>query len=248
MGEFAPRLRARAAGLLYLVVILCGAFAEAFVRQRLVVAGDAPATAAGILANEQLYRWAFVADLVPLLCNALLAVLFFGLFRVVSRSAAALVVIFLVLGSAIQAAVLLFHLAPLILLKASSGLVALPGDQAEALAYFSIRMQSTGYNIALAFFGSFGLTLGYLIFRSAFMPRILGVLMAVAGLCYLTNSMLSFVAPSLSSILLLLPVLLGEGGLTLWLLFAGVNDERWRARAEAAAADPFTTSRQEREV
>lgn len=238
---YLPSIRARAIGFLYLLVILCGAFAEAFVRQRLLIAGDSQATAANIIANEQLYRWAFVADLFPLFLNALLAVLFFGLFRHVSRSVSGLVVIFLVLGSAVQAAMLLFHLAPLLLLKGSTALAALQGDQAEALAYLSLRLQGGGYNIALAFFGCFGLSLGYLIFRSTFLPRLLGVLMAIAGLCYLTNSMLTFLAPSLSSILVLLPVILGEGGLTLWLLIAGVDDEKWeRVREDDRGGTGFS--------
>lgn len=228
-GSYSPTVRARAIGFLYLLVILCGAFAEAFVRQRVLVAGDPRATAANILANEQIYRWAFVADLFPLFLNAFLAVLFFGLFKHVNRSVAGLVVIFLVIGSAVQAAMLLFHLAPLLLLKGSAALAALQGDQAEALAYLSLRLQGTGYNIALAFFGCFGLSLGYLIIRSTFLPRLLGVLMVIAGLCYLTNSMLTFLAPSLSSMLIILPVILGEGGLTLWLLVAGVDDERWES-------------------
>lgn len=231
-----PRLKARLAGGLYLVVIAGGAFAEAFVRMRLIVPGDAAATAANILAHEQLYRWGFVADLVPLLCNMLLAVLFYDLFKVVNKGVAALVVAFTLTGTAIQASVLLYHLAALMLLKGGPALAALPPEQTQALAYFALRLQTSGYTLALVFFGCFGLCLGYLIWKSTFLPRLLGVLMAVAGLCYLTNSLVSVIDPSSASILFLLPVLLGEGGLTLWLLIAGVNASRWNVRA--GASDP----------
>jgi Domain of unknown function (DUF4386) len=232
--SFSPRGAARAAGLLYLIVILLGAFAEAFVRQNLIVGGDAAATAANLLANEGLYRLGFVADLLPLLCNVLLAVLFYALFRVVSRGAAALAVLFSLIGTAVQASILLFHLAPLTILHGGPALAALPADQAQSLAYLCFRLQSVGYNIALAFFGCFGLLLGSLIWRSGFMPRLIGVLMMIAGFCYFLNSMLGFVAPSLASMLLLMPCLLGEGSLTLWLLLKGVNVERWEARRVAA--------------
>lgn len=107
-SEMSPRRDARIAGLLYLIVIVAGAFAQAYVRQRLVVPGDAAATAANLVANEQLYQWGFVADLIPLLCNVILAVIFYQLFSVVNRSIAALAVLFALLGTAIQAAVLVF--------------------------------------------------------------------------------------------------------------------------------------------
>lgn len=226
-----PRRDARIAGAPYLVIIICGAFAEAFVRQRLTVPGDPAATAVNILAQEQLYRLGFVADLVPLLCNMVLAVLFYDLFRIVSTRVAALVVLFILAGTAIQASVLVYHLAPLILLQSVPSDMLTHG-QVEGLAYAALRLQTSGYNIALAFFGCYGLSLGYLILKASFLPRIIGVFMAIAGLCYIVNSFLSFVAPSLSSILLLLPALLGEGGLTLWLLVVGVDSARWKSQAE----------------
>ncbi|MBI2814480.1 MAG: DUF4386 domain-containing protein [Opitutae bacterium] len=183
-----PRRQARIAGCLYLLVILGGAFSEAFVRMRLMVRADAAATAANLLAHEQLFRWGFVADLVPLLCNVFLTVIFYNLFKVVNRSLAALTVLFATMGTAIQGSVLLYHLVPLMLLKGGLSLNALTPGQLQALAYFALRMQTTGYTIALAFFGCFGLGLGFLVWKSAFLPRILGVLMAIAGFCYFTNS------------------------------------------------------------
>ena len=208
-----------------------GAFAVAFVRQRLIVPGDAAATVANIVAQERIYRAGFVADLIPLLLNSLLAVIFYGLFKVVNKSIAALVVFFILVGTAIQASVFLYHLAPLILLHGVTSPGALAQEQLPALAVFALRLQTSGYNIALAFVGGYGLCLGYLIWNSTFLPRVLGVLMTIAGLCYIANSLLSFLEPSLSSIILLLPVLLGEGGLTLWLLAVGVNATKWEAQA-----------------
>lgn len=232
---------AKIAGGLYLVVIVGGAFSEAFVRMRLMVRGEAAATAAQILAHEQLFRWGFIADLIPLLCNMGLAVIFYHLFKVVNRNLAALATLFALMGTAIQGSVLLYHLVPLMLLKGGLSLSALTPEQLQALAYFALRMQTTGYTIALAFFGCFGLCLGFLIWKATFLPRILGVLMAVAGFCYFTNSMLSFVAPSLSSVAFLLPCLVGEASLTFWLLLKGVNEQRWKEQAGTAPANSNPT-------
>lgn len=234
-----PRLMARTAGFLYLVVIAGGAFAEAFVRQRLVVPRDPVATAANLLANEQLYRLGFAADLVPLLCNVVLAVLFYALFKIVNRPVAALAAFFLLVGTAIQGAALLFHIAPLVILKNGLAWGGLDEQAWQALAYLALRLQSNGYTISLIFFGCFGLSLGYLILSSRFMPRLIGALMVVAGFCYTVNSMAAFLAPELSSIYLLLPVLAGEGSLALWMLLASVNASKW----EAQAAQPGEAAR-----
>ena len=110
-------------------------------------------------------------------------------------------------------------------------------EQLHALAYMSLRLQSTGYDMSLAFFGCFCLFAGYLIFRSAFLPRIIGVLMAIAGLCYLTNSFANFLSPAFARPLfpwILLPAFPAELGLTLWLLVIGVNVQRWKEQASAA--------------
>jgi len=225
-GASARRM-ARMAGFLYLVVIVLGAFAQAIVRTSLIVHGDAAATAANLLANEQLYRWGFVADLIPLLCNVILAVIFYQLFTVVNRSLAAIAIVLSLLATGIQAAALVFHVAPLLVLMGGPALSGLTEAQSQALAYLMTGLQSDGYTIALVFFGCFDLCLGYLIFRSTFLPRFIGALMGIAGFCYIANSFLWFVAPSLASIVFLLPALLGESVLTLWLLFVGLDPSKW---------------------
>ncbi len=220
---------ARLAGGLYLLVIIGGLLAEAVVRQRMIVHGDAIATAANVLAHEQLYRWGFVADLLPLLCNMALALLFYEIFKTADRRAAALVVVFTVAGSTIQGAALLFHLGPLLLLKGVATLDGLTASQLQALAYLSLRFQAHGYTLALVFFGCSCATVGYLVLRSGLLPRFIGVLMVIAGLCYFFNSMAMFIAPGASSVLFLLPCLAGEGALTAWLLFGRLRPRAARA-------------------
>jgi hypothetical protein len=236
--EASPRLKARIAGFLYLIIIVAGMFAELFVREKLVVHGDAMATAQNILAHELLYRWGFAAGIIVLFCAIPLLLILYDFFKVVNRSLALLAVFFNLVSIAMEGANLLNHFAPLILLRGGPYLSAFKTEQLHALAYLSLRLQSTGYDMSLAFFGCFCLVAGYLIFRSAFLPRIIGVLMAIAGLCYLTNSFTNFLAPQFSKYVfpyILAPGLVGEGSLTLWLLVMGVNVERWKEQASAAA-------------
>ena len=236
IAEASPRLKARIAGLLYLIVIAGGIFTELFVRSALIVRGDAAATAANILAHEQLYRLGFAAGIIILVCNIPLAVIFYDLFKVVNRSVSLLLAFFILVGTAIESVSLLYHFAPLVLLKGGPGLSASSAEQLQALAYKSLRLQSVGWDIALVFFGFYCLAIGYLIFRSTFLPRILGVLMAIAGSSYLTNSFAGFLAPELRAHLLpyiLVPCGVAELSLTLWLLVVGVNEQRWKEQAKA---------------
>ena len=96
----------------------------------------------------------------------------------------------------------------------------------------ALKWHDVGFNIALTLFGVALVIYGVVIFRSRFLPRLIGVLYGIAGLCYLANSFVYFMAPSLSSPAILAPCLLGEGALALWMLIVGVNETRWRAVAE----------------
>ncbi len=160
-----PQIYARAAGLLYLIIIVGAMFAEVFVRERLVVSGDAAATARNILAHELLYRFGLAAGVIACICNIPLALIFYEFFKLVNRSLALLMVFFILVLTAIESVNLLNHFAPLILLGGRSYLKVFPAEQLQALAYVSLRLQSAGYNISLAVFGCFCLVIGWLIFR-----------------------------------------------------------------------------------
>ncbi len=229
--RFSPQVYARVAGLLYLIVIAGGFFAEIVVRQRLVVADDAAATANNILAHEQLFRWGFAAELIPLLCNVLLAVIFYELFKVVDRRLTFLAVAFSLVGTAIEGATLLHHFEPLILLKRGHDL-GVNLQLLQAQAYMALRLQSIGFAVALTFFGCFCLAMGTLIFRSGFLPRIIGILLAIEGVCYLANSFANFLAPGIAAQVFaaLMVSGLAEVALCLWLLLRGVNVAKWQER------------------
>ncbi len=233
ISEASPRLKARIAGLLYLIVIVGGIFAEVFVRGRLVVQGDAAATAHNILTHELLYRMGFAAEIFYCACNVPLVFILYDLFKVVNKSVALLVVFFSLVGTAIESVSLLAHAAPLILLGGGHTLSAFTAEQLQVWAYVSLQLFEYGFAIALVFFGGFCLSFAYLIFRSTFFPRIIGGLLAIEGLLYLTTSFAKFISPAIAA--RVFPYLaisgLAEISLCLWLLVMGVNVQRWKEQA-----------------
>ncbi len=177
-----PQIYARTAGLLYLVVIAGGIFAEIMVRGRLVVSGDAAATAHNIMAHELLYRLGFAAEVFYCACNVPLILIFYRLFKPVNRNLTLLVVIFSIIGTAVESASLLAHFAPLIFLGGGHQLSAFSAGQLQDFAYTSLQLFKYGFSVALVFFGFYCITMGFLIFRSTFLPRIIGILLAFQGL------------------------------------------------------------------
>ena len=238
MAEASPRRLARIAGALYLIVIVGGAFAIGYVPAAIVVPGDAAATAHNIQANELLYRLGIVLHIVTLCCNVPLAVIFYDLFKVVNRRFAWLVVFFTLVGTAVEGANLSNQFAPLTLLAGGPYSTALTSAQLQALAYLPADSQEVSYAINTVFFSFYGLALGYLVFRSTFMPRVIGLLLAFGALCYLTYSFAALLSPGFAHRLvpyLQLPSLVGEGSLCLWMLIVGLNVERWKQLAGAEA-------------
>ena len=228
-----PQLKARMAGVFYLLTIIMGVFAEVFVRGALIVSDDAAATATNILAQETLYRFGLVADLIMLACYIVVTLLFYDLFKPVSRSLSLLAAFFSLVGISVLAVNSLNHLAPLVFLGSANYLSAFELNQVQAFALMSLRMHARGYSIAGVFFGIYMLSLGYLIFRSGFLSRILGVLMAAGGLSFLAYSFAIFLLPALVARLPEIGMLGGiaELALSLWLMAMGVNVPKWKEKA-----------------
>jgi hypothetical protein len=232
---FSPRSKARVAGLLYLIVIVGGIFAELFVRGRLIAHGDAVATAHNIVAHQLLYRMGFAVEVFYCACNLPLILIFYDLFKAVSRTFAVLVVFFSLVGTAVESVSLLCHFAPLVLLGSQQYLNAFTTEQLQDCAYLSIKLFESGFAVALVFFGFYCLCFGYLIIRSTFFPRVIGTLLSIQGLCYLLNSFATFLAPAFAARFFSYLMIsgMGEVFLCLWLLVVGVNASRWQ---EASAA------------
>jgi hypothetical protein len=234
MGDFAtPQGRRRACllgGLLYLGIIAGGVFAEAIVRQGVLVSGDPQATASNILANEGLYRAGFGVSLIFLAFNVPLLLVFFQLLRHVNENLALLMAFFFVVACSVEVMNVVNHLNALEIHSYDPDRLSLTSAQIAAIGYLSLQSFNTGFGVALVYFGFYFLLLGYLIIRSRFLPAFVGALLILAGAGYLTNSFVLFLLPSLSSLFfpwVLLPALVGELTIALWLLFKGVDERYW---------------------
>jgi Domain of unknown function (DUF4386) len=230
--EASPQVLSRIGGVLYLIVIVLGLFGEAFVRDRIIVSGDATATAANIKSLESLWRFGIAGEFLLLICATVLTLILFALLRPVHRDLALLAVFFNLVSIAVEAVAALNLVAALFPLGNAGYLRAFEPEQLHAMANLAVKSHSSGFGVALIFFGCECLVLGYLIFRSSYLPKAIGVLMQVAGWCYLTNSFALLLAPTLANRLfpaILVPAFVGEASLCLWLLVKGVNVEKWKA-------------------
>lgn len=222
------RPNARIAGFFYLCVFLTGTIAI-YITGRIVVSGDAAATAANILSHKELFRLGFAADLLSSVAYVAVTALFCNLFKPVNKSISLLAAFFSLVGCSIGALSCLFELAPFVVLGDAPYLRAFSAAQLQTLALISLKLHDRCINVGLVFFGFYCLLIGYLIFKSTFLPRALGVGMVLAGFGWLT-----FLSPSLANYLFpynMAPGILGEGALTLWLLVMGVNIQRWNVLA-----------------
>ena len=221
--ELSPQACARTGGALYLIIIAAGILGELLIRDRLVVPGDATATLDNIRSFEFLWRLGIAANLFHLACSVALGLIFYVLLRPVSRDLALLAVLFNVAAISLEAASKLFLLPSLFVLSNASYLHAFTPEQLHVLAYLSNKSHTYGFNFSLIFFGFECLPLGYLIFKSEFLPKVLGILMQIAGTCYLTNSLALLLAPGLVNIASLVPAFIAGLSLALWLLVRGIQ-------------------------
>jgi len=236
-AESSPLIKARMAGFFWLMTIITGMFGF-IAGGNFIVAGDAAATAANILDHELLYRLAFLANLVATACYLAVTLFVYQLLKPVNRTVAAFVVLFSLMGCATGLVSGLLFLAPLNFLSGATYLstFTLPQLQALALSFFTLSLRLN--DIGMVFFGLHVISIGYLIRKSTFLPRILGTLLFVTGACYLASTFSNFLALPFRAYLLpfvALGGLLGEGSLTGWFLVKGVNVERWKESAAAAA-------------
>jgi hypothetical protein len=228
--ETSPQVYARIGGVLYLVVIVIGFCSSVFVRDKLTASGDATATANNIMASESLWRISIAADLILLVCAVPLTLILYVLLRPVNKNLALLGALFNLVEFPIEAVSKLYLFAALFLTGNADYLKAFEPHQLHALAKISLRLHDYGFGIDLVFFGFACIIYGYLLFRSGYFPKTLGVLMTIAGLSYLTNSFTLIVAPAHAATILpiLVLALIGELSLCLWLIVKGVNLPKWK--------------------
>jgi len=227
-AEMSPKTLARLIGALLLLTMVGGGFAQGYVAGS-IVSGDAAATAANIVTHQQLYRLGFAVYLVEMACQIAMTVLTYQLLKPAGKTASALALAFGLIGCTIKTMARLFFFAPLLVLGGVHYLSVFDPKQLEALAFFSLRMNYTVETIAMVFFGFNTLLTGYLILRSSFLPRALGVLSVVGGLGWLLY-LYEPLADRLESGIVGVGVV-GALVMVVWFLVKGVDETRWREQA-----------------
>jgi hypothetical protein len=230
---------ARIAGLLYLALAVLSAFGLVYVPSMLIVPGDAAATANNIVTSESLFRLGFMSNLIAFTVNVFVALFLYKLLKPVNKNMASLMVILILIGLAIGMLNELNQFAALLLLGGADHLTAFTADQLQALASLFLDIYKHGFSIAHIFWGLWLFPLGYLVFKSGFLPKVIGVLLIIAGLGYLVDFTLFFLFPDIT-VTVSEFTFVGEVLLILWLLIKGVNVEQWEKRAlEVASIEPI---------
>jgi hypothetical protein len=223
----APQRLARLAGVIYLVLAICGGFSHLYVRAGLEIAGNPAATADNIRAAAGLVRAGFVTDLVSITCFVGLAFALYVLLSPVSRRVAATFVVLVAIAASIMGVNMLNHLGALVLATDPTYATALGAQTADTLAAFLLDLHAHGYLIAQIFFGLWLLPLGYLVFTSGLFPRALGVLLMLAAFAYVGDLVAIYSSPSFESPLspfFGLVAGLGEISFLVWLLVMGAKE------------------------
>lgn len=220
-----PRNLARLAGVFQLLEALTAAFGQVIVVDRMVVYSSAATTAANILGHAQLYWLGLASSLIGILCHVTWGLLMFELFRPVSRRISGLAAFVILVGCAVQALTSILYLGPLLVLRSAVPASAFSTAQLQSLALLCFRLYSYAYDIYLVFFGTWCVLIGWLIFRSGFMPRVLGVLVAFSGAGWML-----FLAPPFARHLFIPYIAgasaIGEVPLLIWCLVVGVREQR----------------------
>ncbi|MCX8129736.1 MAG: DUF4386 domain-containing protein [Clostridia bacterium] len=222
---------ARLAGFFYLLMLVFGGFAEV-VRQTLFVTGDMAATANNIVSNEFLYRFGIVSELIMMTCFVLLPLVLYKLLVSVNKNIAILMIIFAIVSVPINMLNLLNSYACLQLMSGAGYLNVFESSQLQAQAMLYHDMYLSGYEIASIFFGLWLVPFGFLVYKSGFLPRVLGFLLMIGGCGMFINVFAHFLFPSYQIVntILLIPGTVAEISTILWLLVRAINESKIKAK------------------
>ena len=217
---------ARTAGLFYLLVAVCGGFAELYVRDRIVVPGNAAETARNLLASENLFRFALISDLIMVTSYLLLGLTLYALLQSVDENMARFMVAFNLIGVPVMGLNMLNHFASLYVLSGADYLNVFSAEQLNAWSLFFLDLHRYGYVIAQVSTGSWLLPLGYLVYKSGLFPRMIGTLLMLASVGYLLDLFAQFLLPNYADVIevvALTPASIAELVFLSWLLIKGVK-------------------------
>ena len=234
---------AKVAGALYLVIAVLAGFVHFYVPGKLVVSGDAATTASNIMASQGLFRMSMGAELVILLSEIVLSVLLYVLLKPVNKTLSLVAAVSRLAMTTIHGVNLLNHFIVLLLLGGAGYLTVFAPNQLNALVTLFLNSYSYGFTIGIVFLALHALPLGYLIFKSGYFPKILGVLFMLAAFGYLIDSFSHVLIANYKTgpVYLALPIAIAEIAFPLWLLIKGVNVGQWEKRAVESALSPMPT-------
>ncbi|HEX6126770.1 MAG TPA: DUF4386 domain-containing protein [Pyrinomonadaceae bacterium] len=231
MTTESPQLLARLAGVFFLLTILGGIVAQGFISERLIDFGDAGATAKNILANRTLFQIGFTIYLIEMACQVVAGLLIYRLLKPVNRTLALLMLLFEFTGIVIKTFARVFYITPLYVLDGGVALSGLDADQLRSISLLLLKVNDYGAATAIAFFGFSTLLDGYLVFRSTYLPRWLGVLGMIAAFGWL-----AFLYPPLGYSVFMFAALFGlvaSAAKIFWLIVFGVDEEKfWTVEAD----------------
>jgi len=229
---------ARFAGLLYAIMGFAGAFSIAYIPRVFVVRGDAAATAGNILSSPMLYRFGIVSDLINQAVFIWLALVLYDLFKDVNLRHARLMVAFVLVQATMSFAIMITQIAPLVLLSGADYLSVFSKPQLDAAVLGILTLRARAIVALGVYMGLWLLPLGALIYRSGFIPRIIGVLLLVAGCAYVISTVTFFLAPDFfrfTSLFMMIAAAAGEGSIVFWLLIKGARSEPIEDKPRVAA-------------
>ena len=229
MNTNSPQKTARVAACVFLGIFFLGMSTELFIRPGMIVTGDAASTVRNIAASETLFRLSLVSDLLRQVLLMLLPLVLYKLLKPVDKTIAALMVIFALVGVSISMLNEINHFAVLLLSSNAGYLPVFKADQLNAMVMFFLELRKYGTYIP-QILSVWVLLLGHLVFKSGFLPRILGILLMLGGLCYTVSAVLFLLYPNFSATIFGLFAFIGESLFYLWLLIKGINVEEWEER------------------
>ena len=223
---------ARIAGVLFLLSMVAGGFGEAYVPSKLIVSGDAAATVANLKNFDFLYRLGFAAFMIESLCDITLALILYALLKPVNKQLSLLAAFFGLIATATFAFAELFYFAPVVIMRGGY-LQTFSPDQINALVLLSLKFYGYAGMIFTAYYGMGWIVRGYLISRSGYLPKFLGVLMAIGGIGFVVRNFAMILAPAYASDVLLMLMFPGGLIMTAWLIVKGVDVPKWEAKRSA---------------
>jgi hypothetical protein len=232
-NSWSPQTLARWIGILLIVSIVAGGFGEGYLPSKMLVAGDAGATAKNIVQYQFLFRLGYAGYVIEALCDATLTALLYLLLRPAGRELALIALLMRIVATAAFASAESWYFAALPILSGAAWLKTFSPDQLNALAMLSLKLYNGGGVVPTLFYGVAWILLGRLIFVSGYLPQWLGAVMALAGISFVTGMLAIIVAPAWASTYFLLPMIVAMLVLALTLCIRGVDEQAWREKAAA---------------